>query len=103
MQLIRLMIVSDFFQLICFITSYLSISKGARIDEQNLIFFISTLSLYPLIATSFILFIIAIIKYFKKIKYLVISFFLNIHVIYIVYHYFNDIYNLGFPKLNITF
>jgi hypothetical protein len=89
MKIIKLMIISDILQLISYISSILSTSRG-RIDEQNILYYISIIALYPLIAFSFILLIINICTTFNKsMKEFFIGILLNIHVIIILLKYFN--------------
>lgn len=97
------MVILDILQLLCFLSSKFSITQGKRLDEQNLIFFLSILLVYPLIASSFILLIIITIMNPKNIKIIFLGYLLNIHVLLIVYQYFNDIYKLGFPQINLPF
>lgn len=93
MKIIKLMVFFDILQLICYISSVLSKSRG-RIDEQNMIYYLSIVALYPLVAFSFILLIIIIIVSFNnKKKELFIGILLNIHVIIIISKYFKVVFS----------
>ena len=93
MKIIKLMVISDILQLICYICSFLSKSRG-RIDEQNMLYYISIVALYPLVAFSFILLFITILNSFNnKKKELFIGILLNIHVIIVISKYFKVVFS----------